>query len=473
MNYLLIIPSGGGLKTFLSTQFVDLLLETGEVHVWHALPEASIDAVRGQWKERVRWHVLPSYREKLGERTWRQARGHAQIHWRGGDLKEILLQRVRSSGAWWNRGIGAVAGGLGRVCAGAKGIAWLDSLHERSSARSAHAAPFYEFLKELRPNAVFCGYQRAIRAVPAMAAARQLGIPTGTFIYSWDNLPKNRIAVPSDYYFVWSNWMMQELLNYYPSVRQEQIRVVGTPQFEHYSNQALIRRREEFLGSIGLDPARRVICFSGDDVKTSPHDPIYLGDLAKAVREMPSAKRPQILFRPCPTDRSGRFDSVLREYPEIVRSEPLWTSQGDADWSQVIPSKEDTALLMNVVFHCDLVVNLGSTMAMDFAVFDKPGVYIDYNPPTAGPDWNIEDVYRLPHFEFVHLLQPVYWAKSAGELGEVVRRALQCPQEKSEARQAWLRHQVQLPLDKASARCARALEEIAKGAEGEGGRAEG
>lgn len=463
MKYLLIIPSGGGLKTFLSTQFVDLLLETGDVQIWHSLPAASVEACRGQWNARVKWHVLPEYGEGLGERIWRQARGHAQIHWRGRDVKELLLQRVRSSGPWRNRCFGGIAGAIGRLSAGPEGIARLDAFHERAAAQSKRTKPFLEFLKQSAPDVVFCGYQRAIRAVPAMAAARQLKIPTATFIYSWDNLPKNRIAVPSDFYFVWSNWMMQELLHYYPTVQPAQVKVVGTPQFEHYSNRSLIRRRDEFLGSLGLDPARQVICFSGDDVKTSPHDPVYLSDLARTLREAPASKRPQILFRPCPTDRSDRFDAVLREFPEIVRSNPLWAAPGkQADWSQVIPDKEDSALLINVVFHSDIVVNVGSTMAMDFAVFDKPAVYIAYNPPARDSGWNIEGIYRLPHFEFVHRFQPVYWARSAGELGNVVRRALECPEEKSEARQAWLRHHVQLPLDKASARCARALEEVAR-----------
>ena len=44
-----------------------------------------------------------------------------------------------------------------------------------------------------------------------MLAAKSLGIPTATFIFSWDNLSsKGRIAAPFDYYLVWSEHMGDE-----------------------------------------------------------------------------------------------------------------------------------------------------------------------------------------------------------------------------------------------------------------------
>jgi hypothetical protein len=462
MKYLLIIPSGGGIKTFLCTRFIDFLLDSGEVWIWHTLPEKSVATIRGQWGDRVHWHRLPVSRETLSEKISRQSKAHAQIYWKHADNRELLLQRLKPSGSWLNRSIGLAAGILGRACASRTGIVLLDRWHEKSACRAARGGAHEEFLRHLQPDVVFCTYQRAISAVPAMAAARSLTIPTATFIYSWDNLPKSRIPVSSDYFLVWSELMKDELLGYYPGTKADSVLVVGTPQFEHYSDRSLIVPRDEFLNSLNLDPARPVVCFSGDDIKTSPHDPIYLADLARGLRELPAARRPQILFRPCPSDQSERFDCVLRDYPEIARSMPLWSSEtANGDWSTYIPAKDDIRLLTNVVAHCDVVVNVGSTMAMDFAVYDKPGIYLAYNPPGTNGHWSFETIYRLPHFESVHTLQPVYWAWSGSELGELVCRALRCNHEKSAARQAWLTRHVVQPLDQASARCARALMQVA------------
>jgi hypothetical protein len=301
---------------------------------------------------------------------------------------------------------------------------------------------------------VFCTHQRASRAVPALLAARRLGIPTAAFVYSWDNLPKGRMAVHADNVLVWSDAMKSELLLYYPEMDPRRIHVVGTPQFEPHLDSALARPREELLGGLGLDPARPVVCFSGDDEMTSPFDPAYLADLAA----MPDP--PQILFRRAPTDVSGRYDRVLARFPKIAVCDPAWRA-GEGDWTQVAPMPEDLGLLANVARHCDAVVNLGSTMGLDFAIFDKPAVYVAYNPPGAG-DWDVMDLYRLPHFRCVHVLQPVYWARSAEDLGEQVRLALEHPGEKSEARARWLRQVVAFPLDRASERCAGALMEMAR-----------
>jgi hypothetical protein len=55
-------------------------------------------------------------------------------------------------------------------------------------------------------------------AVAPLLAAQDLGIPTATFIFSWDNLPKATMVVEANYYFVWSHHMKRELLLYYPNI---------------------------------------------------------------------------------------------------------------------------------------------------------------------------------------------------------------------------------------------------------------
>ncbi|MFP5288100.1 MAG: UDP-glycosyltransferase, partial [Thermoanaerobaculia bacterium] len=274
-----------------------------------------------------------------------------------------------------------------------------------------------------------------------------------TFIYSWDNLPKGRMAVHPDHFLVWSERMRQELLAYYPEVGLERVHVVGTPQFEPHFDRERIRSRDEFLRAAGLDPDRPVVCFSGDDEATSPYDPAYLADLARAVRELPEP-RPQILFRRAPTDVSGRYSAVLAEHPEIAVCDPLWTATA-GDWTGVAPMPGDLSLLANVAAHCSLVVNLASTMAMDFAIHGKPAVFLDYDPPGAAP-W-AADIYRLPHFRTVHELGPVHWARRVDQLADVIHGALAHPGEKQQARERWLREVAAHPLERASERCVAAL----------------
>ena len=459
-KYLLVMPNGVGIRNFFCTRFIDLLLASGDIRVWHALPPESIAEFRHRWGSRVQWSELPTLRDGLLNRLLRQAKAYGQLYWQRKNGDKIQLKRLRRPSRWKPRLADSAARAIGRLSAGPRRVAFLDRWHQAVASRASHMPEFEGFLREVAPDVVFCAHQKALRAVPVMLAARKLEIPNATFIYSWDNLPKARMAVYADQYLVWSAFMRDELLGYYPDVAPQRVKVVGTPQFESYRDESLFETRAAFLEKLNLDPSRPVVCFSGDDVLTSPYDPVYLEDLAQSLAAIPVLSRPQILFRRCPVDRSSRYDAVLAKHPEIAVSNPPWKSYS-GDWSEVVPTPADTALLVNVVRHCDVVVNLGSTMAMDFAVYDKPAIYVAYNPRGASSTWDVNDCYQLPHIRSVHELQPVYWARSPEELGRLVLHAIQNPQEKSAERRAWFHRHVLQPIEGASERFAEALQDLA------------
>jgi hypothetical protein len=354
-----------------------------------------------------------------------------------------------------------VTHGIGAVAASDRGVARLDRLHARWGASAGNQEAYEAMLRREQPALVFCAHQRVPRAVPATLAARRLGIPTATFIYSWDNLPMGRMAVHADHFFVWSETMREEMRTIYPDVAPERVHVVGTPQFELHFDERGSESREAFLGAAGLDPARRVVCFSGADATTSPHDPAFLADVAEAIRQMPEPDRPELLFRRCPSDDAARYEATLRRYPEIALSEPLWIEGEGRDWSRFTPTRGDSARLANLVRHCDLVVNLGSTMALDFAIRGKPSIYLSYEAHSRPGGWSAAGLYREPHFERVHRLQPVHWARSPDEIGTLIGHALRHPGDRADARRAWIEETVALPLDGASERFADAMALIA------------
>lgn len=460
LKYLIVVPDGVGIRNFFCTRVIDRLLESGQVCVWHALPRESIAPFQERWGDRVLWEMLPPISDGLIERIFRQSKIYAQLFWQRGLGPDIQLQRRKPPSAWKPRLVDLLERLIGRLCSRPRGILLLDHLHQRVAAGAPHTRAFREFLRSYRPDVVFCTHQRAIHAVPAMIAARGLGIPTAVFIYSWDNLPKGRMAVYADTYIVWSDHMKAELLGYYPDVRPERVHVVGTPQFENYFNESLRVPREKFFADLGLDTRRPVVCFSGNDI-TSPFDPDFLEDLASSLRTVGAEERPQVLFRRSPVDTSDRFDGVLARYPEIVISNPLWQLVRDGDWSQLVPTQEDGALLANVVYHSDVVINVGSTMGMDFAIFDKPAIYVNYNPAGKENLWNIHEVYKLPHFASVHKLQPVFWANSPRELGELVQYALSHRESKKKEREAWLHLIVKHPLGSMAERFSEELRALA------------
>jgi hypothetical protein len=457
---LLLVPDGVGLRTFLCSRFPSRLRERGaSLDVWHALPDEVLDEHRAALGPDVAFHRLPVRREPVRSRVLRTGKRFAPLYaHREAGTEKLLVDRshtavdhvVHRSGQVLGRALAQVPAALPAV----------ERAHARVS-RGGPGDPWSDQLRVLDPDVVLCTHQRAGIAVPAVAAARDLGIPTATFVHSWDNLPKGRMAVAADHVLVWSDKMAMDLRRYQPDVVAAAVHVVGTPQLEAHVDPQLAEPRAPFLRSLGLDPNRPVVVWSGGDRTTSPRDPAYLADLADAVAQL--SPRPQLAFRRSPADHSGRYDEVLARHPEVVVADPVWTAPADGGWDRAVPSRVDVAVLANLARHADLVVNLGSTVAMDFAAHGTPALYVRYDPGGVDArDWDVHDIYRLPHFASVHATEPIGWVDRRDDLAGAVAHALAHPDEHAEGREAWLELEVAQPLDLASQRCVQVLLDVAR-----------
>lgn len=284
----------------------------------------------------------------------------------------------------------------------------------------------YKQLSEHKPDLIFNSSQRHITSLAPVLAAQDLNIPTVTFIFSWDNLPKATLVVEADYYFVWSDYMKEQLLFYHPFIKEEQVFVTGTPQFGWHVDSSTILSRDEFFHQFKMDSSKKYICFSGDDVTTSPNDPGYLRDLAMTVRKLNGqGQNLGILFRRCPVDFSDRFDKVEQEFKDVIFPlAPKWTKMGK-DWNFILPEKEDLALLSNVCEHSELVINVGSSMVFDFYCHSKPCYFLNYNvEQPLNPNWKIEKVYKYIHFESMPSKQSVGWINQKEDFETVILDSL-------------------------------------------------
>jgi hypothetical protein len=281
-------------------------------------------------------------------------------------------------------------------------------------------------LRQEKPDFIFCTNQRPVLGIAPILAAQSLNIPTATFIFSWDNLPKATMVIETDYYFVWSTHMKNELLYYYPYIKKEQIVVAGTPQFETHYNSTVIQSKESFFETYNLDVNKKYICYSGDDVTTSPNDPIYLEDVAKAVRQLnEEGKNVGIVFRRCPVDVSSRFDVVLKTYSDVITPiQPKWEKAGNS-WNTILPTKEDMSLLANTIYHTEFVINLGSSMVFDYVIFKKPCIYINYDVnDCVNKEWTVKKIYNYIHFQSMPSKEAVLWCYNNKDLKQLFGKIL-------------------------------------------------
>ncbi len=458
----ILLPDGIGLRNFAFTNFHNLGLEKGfDIIFWNATP-FNLDSLgfKEIKIENPRIHPLTEFYKnaqiqiKLNQNIVR-AKDTVYDTYRfplsNKDIKSFIKNSVLKCMIFLNNS----PQGLNR-------IKEKINLHERKTKLYFDSL---EVLKKENPAIIFVTNQRITSAIAPILAAKDLGIPTATFIFSWDNLPKGIKIIDADFYFVWSEHMKKELQYYYPEIKEGQIYITGTPQFEPHFEKQFIVSKQTFFKEYGLDLSKKYICFSGDDVTTSPNDPQYLLDVAKAVAQL-NAKGYNlgIIFRRCPVDFSDRFDFVLEKYKNIIISiAPLWKNIG-VTWSTVLPTKEDLILQMNTIFHSEFVINLGSSMVFDFVSFKKPCAFINYEVVNDKfPNWSVEKIYNFIHFRSMPSKDSVYWFTNPAEMGKQIEKILGANDTTVvKNAQHWFEIINQHSPQKASERIWKAIEEITK-----------
>ena len=454
----ILLPDGVGLRNFAYTSFVEVGEKMGwEVIFWNHTPfdlgELGYREIRLTGKPRAKTDLfkrakinaeLDHFTERFDDPVYQT--------YKFPPSKNSLKSRLKNKLISYHT----------QRYSGGKGSQRLRLKMQDSERKGAYYKYCKEVLELERPDFIFCTNQRPVTAIAPLTAAKDLGIPTGTFIFSWDNLPKATMVAQPDHYFVWSEHMKEELLSYYPFIASEKIHVTGSPQFESHFNASLRKSRESFFSEHGLDQNKKYICFSGDDKTTCPDDPQYLNDITEAIAELnKNGHNLGILFRRCPVDISERYDWVLEKFKDlIVPVAPKWKQVGGS-WNAILPTREDLELQINTILHTEAVVNLASSMAFDYAIFNKPCVYINYGVPNKlDESWSPQKVYNFVHFRSMPSQNAVIWLESKEELKEKIKLALKGSSETVEKAQEWFEKINMDPPQQASERIWERIEKI-------------
>jgi hypothetical protein len=463
MNLAIVIPDGVGMRNFLLGPFLQQATQSTSLDILHAIPDgvmqrSGLSALNG----RTRWHCLYGHPDGRLQEFLRYTLAYAHMQWMDTELMRLQL-RVPVPGTARRRLFDSAARSVGRAAGSQRGIRLLDRWHCRVAGRAPSVQHYRRLFEEWRPSILFCSHQRPPQVVAPVLAARSLGIPTATFIFSWDNLSsKGRVAAPFDHFLVWAEVMRQELLRYYPDVSPDRVHIVGTPQFDPYADRTLLWSRTEFFRRIGADESRPLICYSGGDEGASPGDPWSVRVLMGQIRAGLIRHNPQVLLRPAPVDVGRRYDAVRAEYPELLYFQPAWIGSDRRNWAEVMPLPEDLQFLANLTHHSDLNVNWASTMTLDFAIRDTPivNLALDGVGIFGGrvPGWQIYSLFD--HYRPVCELGAARVARTAEELVEHVNAYLANPALDRDNRRRLVELEVGWPLGQSSRRIVDVLESI-------------
>lgn len=319
---------------------------------------------------------------------------------------------------------------------------------------------YIKLLKEDQPSHVFFTHQRPPFLAPFLVAAKQLKLPTSTFIFSWDNLAsKGRMLGTFDHFLVWSELMKDELLYFYPSAKKEHVKVVGTPQFEPYVMSNYETTKDDFFNKFQLNAQKQVICYSCADVSIGKNDPLVIAAIANAIRRKVIESEVQLLVRTSPAEDDARFKALRNKFPEIKWNVPKWTLTREnhaESWSQRVPNEEDIKDLRALLEYADLNVNMCSTMSLDFMLFNKPVINTVFGNESNGM-YNDQRFLNYGHYKKVAESGAVTIAKNERELIAQMNEALANPSQRTVQRKAMIAMQISKELIGTSKRIAETL----------------
>lgn len=234
-----------------------------------------------------------------------------------------------------------------------------------------------KLVRSINPSLLVSTYPVSILEAAFLHEARNAGISTVSQLLSWDNITsKGRFSVVSDYYVTWGPIMSAELEEYY-DVPEDRVFECGVAHFDEHVLAVEPGRSSRILREIGLNPEGPYILFGMSSPTVSPKEIDVVEWLAAEVRGGAFGPDMQMVVRPHPQNIQGYTADaswldrlralaggpVVVDYPEIEKSAMAWNMRED-----------DLPRLVNLLAGAKVVVNSGSTLAIDGIIHDKPVV---------------------------------------------------------------------------------------------------
>jgi len=262
-------------------------------------------------------------------------------------------------------------------------------------------------------------------------AARR-GIRSVCLVKSWDNLTsKGRIPVHPDHIVVWSELMREEAvrLHFFPP---ERIFVSGAPNFDIFkAGDYPWMPRAEFMRSIGADPDRRLVVYSPGAKLTRSDDENIRRIHALLHRPgLPSPCHLHVRKYPKSPQEFGHLlglpDLTVEDAGIVV---PSWGDRVDQPRTEMVH-------LAQLMFHTDVLIQIGSTIAVDAACFDRPviGYFLDARNREVSPHDIARHVFAMTHNRYLVDLGGVWVVQTEEQLADALRTYLTTPELHREGR---------------------------------------
>jgi len=426
----IVITDGVGYRNFVLSEFlIEISKKYDSAILYSGLPEESYQVI--SLPENIEIKALDIFVENRITWFYRKLKevAHMTLHKKNYGINDNLKRGYPKRNT--KRGLlTKLTYKIASIFHSEKSINYYEKLQFNSFKSDRVTQLYMNLLEEDKPDLLFFTHQRPPYLAPLIYCANILKIHTSSFIFSWDNLAsKGRMMGSFDSYLVWSDLMKKELKYFYPNTHEENISVIGTPQFEPYVMEQYKTNKDNLFKKFNLDITKRLICYSCADSGIGVNDSVHIASVMKYINDNPKQNL-QLLVRTSPAEDGLRFESLKNVYPYIKWNIPKWKLARNnhvESWSQRIPSVEDVEDLRAILEFSDVNVNMCSTMGLDFMLFDKPVIYTVFGNESNGL-YNDQLFLNYIHLKYVINSNAVPVAKEDNELHTYLTEALNQPE---------------------------------------------
>lgn len=286
------------------------------------------------------------------------------------------------------------------------------------------------YFDEYNPDIVFSTSVISALDIAFMKEAKRRCVSTVSMQKGWDNLLNLYYRFAPDYFFV-PNEMSVDIAVKYQNLIRENIFVTGLPQFDWYSRPEIIKSREEHLKSKGLDPNRALIFFGSEGIwSTSDHE------VAEKIHEWiinnELVKPCSLIARPHYTNVVSDVFKNLRGKEHVFVDDYRITNFMIDSWDL---SVEEIIDFTNSIYHCDVLINIASTLALDASAFNRPVISAMFGCSyEEGKDISVSALYGSNHDKWVLDSNATARAYNYDDLKEKINEYLQNPKLQSNER---------------------------------------
>ncbi len=209
-------------------------------------------------------------------------------------------------------------------------------------------------------TAVFSTNMLTLDHLPYMEYAIKKGIPTATFIRSWDNLTSKGVPMYTpNKFLVWSPKETEECVKLH-HISKKLVQEVGAPQFDPYF-QNKIPSKEELFHRLKLPQHSRIIAYIGGIPQnvmglTAENEKVIVDTILKGIDQGKLPNDAMVVIRPHPGVKDWKQYENFEKHKNVRINYPDWYLKGKDPPKSWNPNWDDHLFMGSLMKYSSVVV---------------------------------------------------------------------------------------------------------------------